>query len=153
MESAPFVPPDFVVPSSLETPLFRLEPLGPQHNEADYAAWTSSIEHIRSTPGYPDGKWPDGRSISADLRDLRRHADDFEHRRGFTYTVLDPEAADVIGCVYIYPDADDPRRAAVQSWVRASRAELDIPLWREVSAWLETSWRFPGVIYDERQPV
>jgi hypothetical protein len=49
----PFVPPDFVVPSSLETPLFRLEQLGPQHDEADYAAWTSSIEHIRGTPGYP----------------------------------------------------------------------------------------------------
>jgi hypothetical protein len=62
MESPSFVPPDFVVPSSLETPLFRLEPLGPQHNEADYAAWTSSIEHIRRTPGYPDGKWPDVQS-------------------------------------------------------------------------------------------
>ena len=46
MESASFVPPEFDAPSSLETPLFRLEPLGPQHNEADYAAWTSSIEHI-----------------------------------------------------------------------------------------------------------
>ncbi|UJW29792.1 hypothetical protein L3Q67_31775 [Saccharothrix sp. AJ9571] len=34
------------------------EPLGPQHNRADHAAWTSSIEHIRSTPGYPDGDWP-----------------------------------------------------------------------------------------------
>ena len=150
--SAPFVPEGFVPPGGLVTGAFVLEPLGPRHNEADYAAWTSSIEHIRSTPGYPDGKWPDGRSISANLRDLRRHADDFEHRRGFTYTVLDPETADVIGCVYIYPDSDDPRRAAVQSWVRASRAELDIPLWRAVSAWLETSWRFPGVTYDERKP-
>ncbi len=93
MESATFVPPDFVVPSSLETPLFRLEPLGPQHNEADYAAWTSSIEHIRGTPGYPDGNWPDGRSIDDNLRDLRRHADDFSQRRGFTYTVLDPATA------------------------------------------------------------
>jgi hypothetical protein len=31
----------------------RLEPLGPQHNQSDHAAWMSSIEHIRSTPGYP----------------------------------------------------------------------------------------------------
>ena len=150
MESAPFVPPDFVVPSSLETPLFRLEPLGPQHNEADYAAWTSSIEHIRSTPGYPDGNWPDGRSIEDNLRDLRGHADDFEHRRGFTYAVLDPATADVIGCVYIYPEKGDPHRAGVQSWVRASRAELDVALWRAVGAWLEKSWPFAAVSYDDR---
>jgi hypothetical protein len=153
METASLVPSDFVVPLSLETPLFRLEPLGPQHNGADYAAWTSSIEHIRRTPGYPDGKWPDGRSIADNLRDLRRHADDFEQRRGFTYTVLDPATADVIGCVYIYPSADDPHRTAVQSWVRASRAELDVPLWRAISAWLKTSWPFSDVSYDDRQPA
>ena len=147
-----FVPPNFHAPSSFETPQFRLEPLGPQHNEADYAAWTSSLDHIRGTPGYPDGNWPDRRSIEDNLRDLRRHADDFEHRRGFTYTVLDSRSADVIGCVYIYPDREQPVRAYVQSWVRASRAELDVPLWRAVSAWLETDWPFAEVRYDERVP-
>jgi RimJ/RimL family protein N-acetyltransferase len=152
MEPAPFVPPDFVVPTALETPELRLEPLGPQHNEADYAAWTSSIDHIRRTPGFPDGNWPDGRSFADNLRDLRRHADDFEQRRGFTYTVLDPETADVVGCVYIYPDRDVPGGAAVQSWVRASRAELDVPLWRAVSGWLAADWPFEVVAYGEREP-
>ncbi len=151
MGSAAFVPPDFIVPSSLEAPQFRLEPLGPQHNAADYAAWTSSIDHIRGTPGYPGRTWPDGRSLADNLRDLRRHADDFAHRRGFTYTVLDPATADVIGCVYIYPEKGDPQRARVRSWVRASRAELDVPLWRAVGAWLEASWPFAGVTYDDRQ--
>ena len=151
MEPVEFVPPDFVPPASLETPLFRLEPLGPQHNEADYAAWTSSIEHIRRTPGYPDGRWPDGRSIEDNLRDLRRHADDFEHRRGFTYTVLDPTTGDVVGCVYIYPDTAGPRRASVQSWVRASRAPLDVPLWRAVSDWLAAAWPFEAVAYATRE--
>lgn len=151
VEPAQFVPPDFVAPSSLETPLFRLEPLGPQHNEADYAAWTSSVEHIRRTPGWPDGSWPDARSITDNLRDLRRHADDFENRRGFTYTVLDPVTSDVIGCVYIYPEPDKPNCANVQSWVRASRAELDVPLWRAVSAWLEAEWPFQTVTHAQRE--
>jgi hypothetical protein len=151
MEPVNFVPPDFVVPLSLETPLFRLEPLEPQHNEADYAAWTSSIEHIGRTPGFPDGNWPDGRSTADNLRDLRRHADDFEHRRGFTYTVLDPGTADVIGCLYIYPDPAEPQRAQVQSWVRESRAELDEPLWRAVSDWLATEWPFEAVAYAEHR--
>lgn len=151
MEPTPFVLPDFVPPSSLTTPRFRLEPLGPQHNEADYAAWTSSIDHIRATPGYPDGRWPDDRSVDDNLRDLRRHADDFANRRGFTYTVLDPGTADVIGCVYIYPEPDVPYGAHVQSWVRASRAELDVPLWRAITDWLAADWPFESVTYDERK--
>ena len=152
MEALDFVPSDFVAPRSLETPEFRLEPLGPQHNEADYAAWSSSIDHIRRTPGFPDGNWPDDRSSDDNLRDLRHHAEDFERRRGFTYTVLDPDSGDVIGCVYIYPDAAGPRRATVQSWVRASRAELDVPLWRAVSVWLAADWPFDAVSYDSREP-
>jgi hypothetical protein len=151
VEPTPFVPPEFVAPSSLETPRFRLEPLGPQHNEADYAAWTSSIEHVHRTPGWAESKWPDDRTAEDNLRDLRRHADDFTNRTGFTYTVLDPLTADVVGCVYIYPEPDEPRRAKVMSWVRASRADLDVPLWRAVSCWLTADWPFPGVTYAERE--
>ena len=150
MESAPFVPPGFVVPLSLETPLFRLEPLGPQHNEADYSAWTSSIEHIRSTPGFPDGNWPDGRSTDDNLRDLRRHAEDFKNRRGFTYTVLDATTADVIGCLYIYPAKDGEHDAQARSWVRADVAHLDASLHAAVSRWLVERWPFRCVRYADR---
>ena len=52
------VPDDFVVPPGLAGPGFRLEPLGPQHNDADHGAWMSSIEHIRATPGFSTGRWP-----------------------------------------------------------------------------------------------
>ena len=47
-----FVPDGFAVPRELVTEEFRLEPLGPQHNEGDYEAWMSSIDHIRATPGF-----------------------------------------------------------------------------------------------------
>ena len=101
-----FVPSEFVVPLALATEQFRLEPLGPQHNHSDYEAWSSSVEHIHLTPGWETSSWPDDRSLEDNLRDLERHADDFENRAGFTYTVLDPTTDDVIGCVYIYPDTD-----------------------------------------------
>lgn len=79
-----FVPSDFEPPPALETEGFRLAPLGPQHNESDHAAWTSSIAHIRATPGYPDGRWPpvEGMSLEENLADLTRHAADFEARKG-----------------------------------------------------------------------
>ena len=83
---------------------------------------------------------------------MRRHAEDFANRRGFTYTVLDPATDDVIGCVYIYPDKDGTTDALVQSWVRASRAELDVPLWRTVTKWLASEWPFGSVNFAERKP-
>jgi len=43
---AELVPPDFEVPLRLATPDFVLEPLGPEHNERDYEAWTTSMKHI-----------------------------------------------------------------------------------------------------------
>jgi RimJ/RimL family protein N-acetyltransferase len=138
----PFVPVGFEPPTSLESEQFRLEPLGPQHNDADLAAWSSSIEHIRSTAGYPDGTWPPltGMTPEENLRDLRRHADDFVQRKGFTFTVLDPDDGDVIGCVYLYPTASEDWDVTVQSWVRADRSELDIPLADAVAGWLTSDW-------------
>ncbi|WP_150460918.1 GNAT family N-acetyltransferase [Nesterenkonia ebinurensis] len=142
-----FVPADFVPPTSLETAEFRLEPLGPQHNAADLAAWTSSVEHIRATPGYPDGSWPpmEGMTLEENHADLVRHAEDFAARRGFTFTVLDPADGDVIGCVYLYPTKSPDYEGTVQSWVRADRAELDGPLADAVRAWLETHWPWQRV--------
>jgi hypothetical protein len=142
MTSDSFVPADFDPPTTLVTEEFRLEPLGPQHNEKDLTAWTSSIEHIRSTPGYPDGRWPplDGMSLEANLADLRRHSTDFTTRRGFTFTVLDPDDDDVIGCVYVYPSKEAEWDVSVQSWVRADRAHLDVPLADAVAGWLITDW-------------
>ena len=148
----PFVPSEFVAPLGLETERFRLEPLGPQHNEPDYAAWSSSVEHIRGTPGWEKSSWPDDRSLDDNLRDLQRHAADFEQRTGFTYTVLDPRTGAVIGCVYIYPDKSGEHDARVSSWVTAGRAELDVELWRAVADWLADEWPFERVAYAPRDP-
>jgi len=147
---ADFVPPDFDVPRGLETPEFLLEPLGPEHNEPDYDAWTSSLDHIAATPGFPWGSWPHEMAADENRADLERHADDFRSRTGFTYTVLDPASRDVIGCVYIYPAREGDRDAQVRSWVRASRAQLDVPLWRAVSEWLASDWPFGSVEYAPR---
>jgi RimJ/RimL family protein N-acetyltransferase len=147
---AEFVPPDFEVPHGLETDEFVLEPLGPEHNDQDYDAWTSSLEHIRATPGYRDSSWPREMSPEENRADLQRHADDFRNRTGFTYTVLDPASRSVIGCVYIYPLRSGEGGASVHSWVRASHAELDAPLWRAVSEWLASDWPFGSVDYAPR---
>ena len=151
-----FVPADFAVPDGLTAGQFRLEPLGPQHNAADYAAWTASMDHIRMTPGFAGSSWPHEMSLADNLRDLERHAHDFAERSGFTYTVLSVGSHDIIGCVYIYPARDESpggqgeRRALVESWVRADHAALDPVLYRTVLAWLERDWPFESIEYAER---
>jgi hypothetical protein len=89
-------------------------------------------------------------SLAENAGDLARHEQDFAHRTGFTYTVLDRASADVIGCLYLYP----PRRGGydvdVRSWVRADRAELDMPLYELVSGWLTETWPFTNPDYAPR---
>ena len=156
MSDEPFVPIDFAVPDGLVAGELRLEPLGPQHNAADYAAWTASIDHIRATPGFGGSSWPHEMSVADNLADLERHARDFGQRRGFTYSVLSTQADEVIGCVYIYPEGGGGgtgggRRAVVRSWVRADSAALDPVLYHVVLAWLERHWPFDSIEYAPRK--
>jgi hypothetical protein len=146
LETRPFVPDGFVPPAGLDHQAFRLRPLKPEHNASDYAAWTSSMDHILSTPGFAGSGWPHPMTAEANLADLVRHAEDFERRTGFTYTVLAPTEDDpptVIGCVYIYPAEGFDAR--VRSWVRAADARLDAVLARAVSDWLAVAWPFERV--------
>jgi len=153
-----FVPADFAVPDGLTAREFRLEPLGPQHNAADYAAWTASTDHIRATPGFAGASWPYQMSLAENLRDLERHAQDFAERHGFTYTVLSTATGEIIGCVYIYPPrGGNPGRsgagswhAVVRSWLRADYAALDPVLYHAVRAWLERDWPFHSIEYAPR---
>ena len=142
-----FVPQDFDPPQGLSTPEFVLEPLGPEHNDSDYAAWTSSIEHIHASPGLEDWRWPYEMTPEENRRDLEEHAADFAARRGFTYTVLDRPGGGVVGCVYAYPANDGVHDVRVRSWVRADRAELDVSLRRAVREWLAADWPFRNVEY------
>lgn len=134
---------------SFEGPGFRLEPLGEQHNERDYDAWTSSIDHIKATPGFETSDWPHPMSLEANLSDLVRHANDFANRTGFTYSVLDGD--DVIGCIYIYPTNEAAHDVSVASWVRQSRAEMDAVVWGAVSDWIKTRWPFEHPRYAPRE--
>ena len=141
MSSPPLVPDDFAVPAGLRSELFVIEPLDVRHNLADHAAWTSSIDHIRATPGFAGRTWPRPMSLEENAGDLARHARDFADRTGFAYTVLDPASGDVIGCLYFYP----PRRSGydvnVRSWVRADHAAPGQAL---ATTWSAAGWPKPG---------
>ncbi len=149
--TSPFVPDSFEPPLALAGEGFRMEPLGPEHNERDHEAWMSSIEWIRSTPGYsPDGDWPAPMSLDSNLADLEMHERHFEERSGFTYSILDGH--EVVGCLYIHPSDDPNHDASIRSWVRESRSEMDLPVHRSVLNWIDRSWPFECPQY-ARRPV
>ncbi|MBZ4320869.1 N-acetyltransferase [Streptomyces huiliensis] len=164
MPPSPFVPADFDVPTTFSGPGFRLEPLGPEHNASDHAAWMSSIGHIHDTPGFRARRWPPaaGMSPEENLADLRRHAEEFRTRTAFAYAVLaagegEDEGEDegvgdgeVIGCVYLHASRTGDGTAQASSWVRADRAALDKPLYEAVSAWLAADWPLGTVRYEPR---
>ena len=137
-----------MVPEVLVAAGFRLELLGPQHNEADHAAWMSSIEHIRSTPGFDRG-WPPaaGMTLAENLADLNSHAERSRRRVDFAYSVLDATTGEVIGCVYFKPSRTAEGQVEALSWVRATRVERDGPLTDVVGAWLSEAWPFEVVHY------
>jgi hypothetical protein len=139
-------------PVALLTSWFRLEMLAPVHNERDYEAWMSSIDHIHATPGFapPDwggDDWPTPMPLDRNLADLEQHRREFVAGEAFAYSVLDGD--EVIGCVYIDPDDSGVTEAMVRSWVRVSRAEKDRDLAAEIDQWLREAWplrsrRWPG---------
>jgi hypothetical protein len=143
--TAPLVPDEFEVPVRFEAALFVLEPLGPEHNERDHEAWSSSIDHIHATPGFTGRRWPQPMSLDENLADLETHSADFDARTGFAYTVLDPQTDEVIGCVYVDPDRAQACGVTVRSWVRVTHADLDQPLRVAMVDWLERDWPFASV--------
>lgn len=136
----PFVPSEFVVPTRLDGPGFRLEPLGPEHNARDYEAWTSSIDHIRAIPAFGGGDWPVEMSLAQNLSDLDAHALDFENREGFTYSIVD--GSDVIGCMYLYPSGAPGHDAGMKWWLTEDRATMAPVVGSILTNWLTTEWPF-----------
>ena len=147
--SPPFVPVDFIAPTTFAGPGFYLEPLAAKHNERDHEAWSSSMEHIHKTPGMEGRDWPHDMTLAENLADMEMHWNEFHQRTAFTYSILDKDDQ-VIGCVYIYPDTETDADAHVRSWVRQSRAEMDRVVWQSISEWLLTEWPFTKLRYKER---
>lgn len=144
-----FILEDFDVPASFKGTGYHLEPLGPQHNQRDYQAWTTSTDHIKSTPGFGNREWPKPMTPEENRADLEMHARHFRDRVGFTYSILDGD--EVIGCVYIYPSEDESIEADVRSWVTASRGDMDEIVRRELSVWLTDEWPFRSLAYASRE--
>ena len=146
----PFVPRDFAVPETLETDEFRLRMLTVNDVVKDYDAVMSSFDHCRTI--WPGGTWPEDLTLEQNLIDLGWHQKEFQTRRSFAYTVVDPSESRVLGCVYIEPTRRRGYDAVVYLWARQSELAggLESRLHTTVRGWIESAWPFESVGFPGR---
>ena len=153
-----FYPEDAPVPTGLHTDEFLLRMLRATDVELDYDAVMASADilHLRS-----GGSWPrKGFTLAENLSDLQMHEADFLGRRGFTYTIMNPDETQCLGCLYIYPLDVILRRIGVDEaavanessdgiaeasfWVRQERvaADLDRRVLASLLPWLRKDFAF-----------
>jgi RimJ/RimL family protein N-acetyltransferase len=136
---------------------FVVRPLVPSDVVLDHEAVMSSREFLydwEQDPPYP----PEDFSVEDNLEDLEQM--DSRHRSGarYTYTVMNADETEVLGCVYLLPNYDPMYRSAevtshdgtdfstvdatVSFWVRLStwKAGFERTLLAAVLEWLRDDW-------------
>jgi hypothetical protein len=147
----------FRVPEELRTDEFLLRPIRATDAQLDYEAVMESKEFLRL---WEQTTWPeDDFTVAGNRADL----EDLEQRRhdgtSFTYTVMNLDETQCLGCVYIVPT--DSRQfskteitaidggswsvyqIAVYFWIRKSRLAdgLDHRLLTSFGPWFEREWQ------------
>jgi hypothetical protein len=144
-----------LLPVTTRTERLLLRPLRTTDVELDYTAVMASAAHLRL---WSDSEWPaDNFTRAENLADLQRHQDEHERGEAYTFTVLSPDAARCLGCVYFYPLSTPiqslcPEAAAavtVRFWARTDEmaGDLDRHLLAVLHKWLATDWAFDCVVY------
>jgi hypothetical protein len=151
------------VPAGLRTEEFVLRPIVAGDAEMDYAAVMETRAHLRL---WEQSTWPeDDFTVEANRKDLVGLEQRHSAHRAFTYTVLSPDGARCLGCVYVFPtDATFLGRSAVTPvgddrwadvdaviffWARRSEMEtgLDGRLLTALRAWFHDEWQLERTVY------
>ena len=90
MQVKPFVPDSFDIPERQETADFCLRMLTVHDVVKDYDAVMSSVERLTTVFDERSG-WPQGLTLEQNLIDLGWHQKEFQMRRSFAYTVMNPD--------------------------------------------------------------
>jgi hypothetical protein len=147
-----FVAADFAVPTLVETPGFKLVPLGPDLVDIDFAAYMSSIQHLQQTFTRSTG-WPREDITAAEaMTDMLTEQGRFARRESFAYAVLTPDGMRERGCIYVYPSTVPGHDAVVRLWVTKAEfdAGFDAELYAWTQSWIANEWHFKSVAYPGR---
>lgn len=142
-----FLPEDFYTPTLVAGLRFQLRPISVHDVVRYFDAVMSSRDRLWDQFG-PIWGWPTSDlSLEQVLVTLAWHQKEGELRRSFTYAVLTPDEARLLGCVYIFPPKKAGADAEVGFWVRSDQDgnDLEKELEEFVREWLDTTWPFETV--------
>ena len=155
-------------PSGLETREFILRPILASDAELDYEAVMESREFLRK---WDQSTWPeDDFTVEANREDMVKLERRYASGESFTYTVMNLDQTECLGCVYVFsPEASwfsdahvstvgadqwSDCDAMVYFWVRKSRLSegMDRLLLDSLLKWFEQEWSFdaPVVMTNEQ---
>lgn len=134
---------DFQPPEPPSTASWRLEPLRPELNEQDHAAWASCRERLVQELDWKGWPAPDF-TLQDNHADLAEHYAEFLRREAYAWSVLRGERC--LGCVYVEPWSSG---AQLAFWVIDEALPLEAELLCFMLDWL-ASWPFEQVVVPVR---
>jgi hypothetical protein len=147
-----FLPDDFVVPTLVAGPRFRIRPITVHDVVKDYAAVRGGLDRLRDRFG-PEWGWPDGEfTFDQALIDIAWMQKEAQLRRSFSYAVTTPDEERQLGRIQVAPSDDPAWDAAVVFWVRADQEDtrLEKELDEFVREWVVSAWPFKNVRFPGR---
>ena len=89
--------------------------------------------------------------IEEDRADLAWHKREFDAKSSFAYHLLDHDASECLGCLYLYPTAAQEHDAEAYLWVHTRLAQVQATfIENEVIEWVRQCWPFSAVAWPGR---
>lgn len=129
------VPDTFVVPEILELDNCILLPLKVDYSPLDYAAVMDNVDE-NGNALYPK------HTLYQNTVDLGYHQKEFQKKASFTYTILNKDRNECLGCIYIYPCDDSQYDVEVDMWIRNKYKENEKDIMERVKEWIRDIWPF-----------
>ncbi len=129
------VPDTFVVPEILELDNCILLPLKVDYSLLDYAAVMDNVDE-NGNALYPN------HTLYQNTVDLGYHQKEFQKKASFTYTILNKDRNECLGCIYIYPCDDSQYDVEVDMWIRNKYKENEKDIMERVKEWIRDIWPF-----------
>ena len=147
-QSSPWIP-STSVPQPLKTALFRIEPLEEKHATLDFDALMSCRARLRRELQW--GKWPpEDFTLEINRAELRGHHDEFLRGEAFAYTVLSPDQAQCLGCIYLERSAEI-EGAQLAFWVTDDAIDMEAALVTDVIQWIHEAWSIDRILLPLRE--
>jgi len=148
---APWLLPPFAIPTGYRTESYVVRPLTIHDAVKDFDAVMATRDTLWARFG-AGWHWPPADlTLEANLVDLAWHQKEFDLRTSFAYSVLTPDEARVLGCVYLYPSRVGGFDAEAYYWSRgADHGLADERLGADFRRWIAASWPFSRVAFPGR---